>query len=92
MLADDKITFKGENNLVNRPLDVYTNIFDEKNIKYSSKEKALPLTIYDKLVSGEYRFRGDISSQFITGLLYALPLLKSDSKIQLHLNQLVMLI
>ena len=81
MLADDKITFKGENNLVNRPLDVYTNIFDEKNIKYSSKEKALPLTIYDKLVSGEYRFRGDISSQFITGLLYALPLLKSDSKI-----------
>lgn len=81
MLAEDKITFRGENNLVNRPLDVYTNIFDEKNIKYHVGQKALPLTIYDNLVPGEYRFRGDISSQFITGLLYSLPLLEEDSKI-----------
>ena len=81
MLTGEKITFKGENNLVNRPLDVYTNIFKEKGIKYHVGDKSLPITIYDKLVSGEYRFRGDISSQFITGLLYALPLLKEDSKI-----------
>ena len=82
MLADEKITFKGENNLVNRPLDSYFELFDEKSITYhKNKDTYLPLTIYDKLVPGEYKIRGDISSQFITGLLFALPMLNGDSKL-----------
>ena len=41
----------------------------------------LPLTVKGPLQSGEYTLPGDVSSQFISGLLFALPLLKGDSKI-----------
>ncbi len=83
MLTGEEITFKGESNLINRPLDPYFKIFDEKNIRYKVKENYLPLTIYDKLIPGEFYLEGNISSQFITGLLMALPLLSSDSKINI---------
>ena len=76
------ITFMGHNNLVNRPLDAYFEIFKEKNIKYERLADAyLPLKCEGTLTPGEYKIRGDISSQFITGLLYALPLLNGESKI-----------
>ena len=81
LTVDAPITFEGRNNLVNRPLDVFTNIFDEFNIKYERGEKYLPMKVYNGLRPGVYKVRGDVSSQFITGLLYALPLLNGDSKI-----------
>ena len=40
------------------------------------------LTVEGTLPAGEYALRGDVSSQFFTGLLYALPLLKGDSVIR----------
>ena len=84
MLSDGISHFEGINNLNNRPLDVYLNIFDELGIKYKKKDNAsLPLSIYDRLIPSTYKLRGDVSSQFITGLLFALPLLNGDSKIVL---------
>lgn len=41
-----------------------------------------PQQDYDGLRCGEFRLRGDISSQFVTGLLFALPLLDGDSFIR----------
>ncbi len=41
------------------------------------------LTVKGKLRPGLYRLRGDVSSQFISGLLFALPLLKEDSAIEI---------
>ena len=79
---DKPITFIGKNNLVNRPLDTFLNIFDEQNIKYEKEENIyLPLKVYKGLKPGIFKIRVDISSQFITGLLFALPLLKGDIKI-----------
>ncbi|MFQ9979402.1 3-phosphoshikimate 1-carboxyvinyltransferase [Clostridium cadaveris] len=75
------ITFSGKGKLIERPLDDYYKIFDEKNIAYRNNEGKLPLTIRGKLTPSEYKIRGDVSSQFITGLLFALPLLDGDSKI-----------
>ena len=74
--------FHGEGKLVTRPLDSYYEIFKEKGIEYSTTEGVLPLKVSGKLTSGTYRVRGDISSQFITGLLYSLPLLEGNSKIE----------
>ena len=76
LVCDSPITFTGKNNLVNRPLDPFFEIFDEKGISYERKEAYLPLKINNGIKSGEYKLRGDISSQFITGLLFALPLLE----------------
>lgn len=73
--------FIGRGNLGKRPLDTYYNIFDEQNIEYHYKEEELDLLISGILKPGVFKVRGDISSQFITGLLFALPLLDGDSKI-----------
>lgn len=80
LLTSNEITFIGKGRLGSRPLTPYYNIFNEQNIKYSSNT-GLPLTIKGTLKPGEYKLPGNISSQFITGLMFALPLLEGDSKI-----------
>lgn len=84
---EEEMEFIGENNLVNRPLDTYFDIFDEQNIKYEHpSSKYLPLKTKGKLKSGVYNIAGNISSQFITGLLFALPLLDGESVINVTTN------
>ncbi len=78
---DEEIIFTGEGKLVKRPLDIYYDIFDSQKIYYKNFKGKLPLILKGKLKSGEYRVRGDVSSQFITGLLFALPRLNGDSTI-----------
>ena len=73
--------FVGRGNLGKRPLDAYYNIFKEQGVKYSTVDGRLSLMVKGKLDSGEFTLAGNISSQFITGLLFALPLLEGDSKI-----------
>lgn len=83
LVSDEEITFVGKNHLVKRPLDTFLEIFDKQGIKYERGEDYLPLKVNGGLKSGEFTVRGDISSQFITGLLYALPLLDGDSVIHI---------
>lgn len=71
--------FTGRGRLMERPQQPYFDIFDEKGIFYEQKEVAL--TVRGELTPGEYRLPGNVSSQFVTGLLYALPLLDGDSEI-----------
>lgn len=77
------IIFTGEGRLVDRPLHPYYEIFQEQNIRYKTRDKGLPLEIQGNLKAGEFQIRGDISSQFISGLLFTLPLLEGDSKIKI---------
>lgn len=73
----------GRGRLVERPMEPYYDIFDAQGIAYK-KETAgleLPLCFTGSLKPGEYKLNGGISSQFITGLLFALPLLDGDSVI-----------
>lgn len=80
----EEITFTGRNHLNHRPLDLYFDIFDKQGITYHKPINAyMPLKVNGKLSSGLYEVRGDVSSQFITGLLYALPLLDGDSVIKI---------
>ncbi len=73
--------FTGRGRLMDRPQDPYFEIFREKGIFY--ERTGAVLTVRGRLEPGEYRLRGDVSSQFVTGLLYALPLLPGDSEIVL---------
>lgn len=73
--------FIGRGNLGKRPLNTYYEIFDEQGIEYSYKEGVLDLVTSGLLKAGEFRVKGNISSQFITGLMFTLPLLDGDSKI-----------
>lgn len=82
LLQDDReVTFIGTGKLPQRPLDEYYNIFNEGNILYQNERGKLPLKLKGKLKPGEFYLKGNISSQFITGLMFALPLLNGDSKI-----------
>jgi len=73
--------FTGEGRLMERPQNPYFDLFEEKEIVYKQKDGAL--TVSGKLESGEYRLPGNVSSQFVTGLLYTLPLLEGESRIVL---------
>ncbi len=73
--------FTGRGRLMERPQKPYFDIFDEKEIFYEQKDGVL--TVRGELKPGEYRLPGNVSSQFVTGLLYALPLLDGDSEIML---------
>lgn len=80
-ILDEKVVVSGKGRLVSRPLHTYYEIFDDQRIYYTNKYGELPLTINGRLKPGEYKIQGDVSSQFITGLLLALPLLEGDSTI-----------
>lgn len=79
--GEKKITFIGEGKLPERPLDEYYSIFNKQNIFYKNVQGKLPLKVKGSLRPGVFYVKGNISSQFITGLMFALPLLKEDSKI-----------
>lgn len=78
--------FTGKGKLVERPLDIYYNLFDQMGIKWETTDGKLPLTVKGTLKSGEYKIDGSVSSQFVSGLLFALPLLTGDSKIIIENN------
>ena len=79
LLEDEEITLKGSKKLFSRGLDIYIDIFKKQNIYYHLEEDSL--TLKGKIKADKFIFRGDISSQFITGLLFVLPLLDDDSEI-----------
>lgn len=81
-LTGEAITFVGQGKLVTRPLNVYYDIFKQQNISYSSIH-GLPLTIQGKLHADKFSMVGNVSSQFITGLLFTLPMLDGDSQINI---------
>lgn len=71
--------FIGTERLITRGISVYEEIFKEKGIEIKKTNTEIELS--GALTSGEYRLAGNVSSQFISGLLFALPLLNGDSKI-----------
>ena len=74
-------TFHGRGRLMQRPQTPYFEIFREKHIAFFQKDDTL--TVNGTLPAGRYSLPGDVSSQFVTGLMYALPLCAGDSEIVL---------
>lgn len=81
LVCETNVHFTGEGRLGKRPLDVYYQIFEQQNIGYLYKENVLDLYIKGQLHGDVFHIPGDVSSQFITGLLFALPLMNETSKI-----------
>ncbi len=74
--------FNGRGSLVSRPIGLFADILPKAGVDCETSG-TLPLKIKGKLKAGTFKVAGNISSQFITGLLFALPLLDGDSKIVL---------
>lgn len=70
--------------LISRPQIVYQEIFNQKNLKFEINKDNI--IVEGSLDSDMYEVVGNISSQFISGLLFVLPLLKKDSRIKIINN------
>ena len=75
------VRLTGHGRLMQRPLDVYESLFRPRGVRWALEGDSL--TVEGQLQSGEYTLRGDVSSQFITGLLLALPRVPGDSVIRI---------
>lgn len=79
LLFCDSVKLTGQGRLMQRPQKPYLDMFDKCKIKYKCTSKYIKVS--GVLKSGVFEMAGDVSSQFITGLLFALPLLDGDSEI-----------
>ena len=81
MLSGNTTVFYGAESLMRRPMGVYENLFKEKGLTYISDGQSI--VVRGKLSGGEYTIQGNVSSQFISGLIFALPLANKDSYIKI---------
>ena len=77
----DNARFEGQGRLPDRPIGDVLSAFEENGCSASSK--IIPLSLQGSLRAGVFRIPGDVSSQFVSGLLMVLPILKGDSRIVL---------
>ena len=80
-LSDKHCIFTGKGRLMQRPQDVYEEIFAAQNKELKIYEDKLET--FETLSAGIFEVRGNVSSQFISGLLFTLPLLENDSIIKI---------
>ncbi|MEA5002182.1 MAG: 3-phosphoshikimate 1-carboxyvinyltransferase, partial [Christensenella sp.] len=76
-LDGKKHTFTGHGRLLRRPMDGYDKIFVRNHVRFDKNEERIE--ICGELAGGEYELPGDVSSQFVSGLLFKLPMLFDDS-------------
>lgn len=78
------VTFTGRGRLPQRPLNEYRAILQGQGVSLEfHTRQSLPLTVSGQMRGGIFQVPGDVSSQYITGLLLSLPLLGQDSEIRL---------
>ncbi len=75
------VTFTGRGRLMERPLDAYAEIFEKSGVNFTWEKGGV--SVSGRLRSGGYSLAGDVSSQFVSGLLLALPMAMGDSEILL---------
>ena len=80
-LTGQEVTFTGRGRLMERPQSVYKTLYQQQGLRF--EQGADRLTVEGALTPGEYELAGNVSSQFISGLLFALPLLPGDSTLHL---------
>lgn len=81
LLSPGEKSFTGSRRLMERPLDVYEALFEKQRIAMTRRDGCIFLA--GSLSGGEITLRGDVSSQFISGLLFALPTLPEGGTLHL---------
>ena len=79
--TDKSVVFYGSDGLMNRPMTVYEDLAKQKGFTYLKDGRSI--IVKGMLEGGEYTLPGNVSSQFISGLLFALPNAKKDSYLKI---------
>lgn len=80
-LTGQPVTFVGQGRLMERPQGVYAELFQKQGLGFA--QDSAGITVCGALRPGEYELAGNVSSQFVSGLLFALPLLDQPSTLRL---------
>jgi 3-phosphoshikimate 1-carboxyvinyltransferase len=83
-LYPTEITMVGANSLKKRPMFMIEEALNQLGVRCTSSGGFLPLTIEGPLTGGHCVIDGSVSSQLLTGLLMALPLVSKDSEIRVN--------
>ncbi len=81
LLYAQEVTFCGSARLMERGISVYEETLSQKGITFTKNSTSI--TARGRLTAGEYLLPGDVSSQFLSGLAFALPLLDGDSTLRI---------
>ena len=79
-LLNQNSVFIGKESLLSRPLQIYQDLFQKMNLMFVTHPDYI--SIHGPLKGGEFSIRGNVSSQFISGLFFALPLCQENSIIE----------
>ena len=77
--------FRMHGRLSQRPMDVYRDLFVPAGVNWRmgiGADGAAELSVSGRMEAGAYSLPGNVSSQFVSGLLFALPLLAGDSTLK----------
>lgn len=77
LISGETSVLEGSEGLLKRPMGVYKSLCDERGLEFTQNTNSC--IVKGPLKSGNFKIPGNISSQFISGLLFALPLLQGDS-------------
>lgn len=80
-LLEKETVFTGHGKLMERPQSVYEELFEKQSLQFEKDGSFLK--VKGPLHGGYFSLPGDVSSQFFSGLLFALPLCKEDSVIEI---------
>lgn len=81
LLSDNETVLNGTEKLISRPLSIYEDISKKQGLLF--KKESNYVKVKGKVKADIFEIKGNISSQFISGLLFALPLLENDSEINI---------
>ncbi len=76
------VKFAGDKSIFVRPLNVYENLLNKQGIKFIKNDDSFE--VFDSLKIVDYEIDGDVSSQFISGLLFLLAFAKSKNSIKIN--------
>jgi 3-phosphoshikimate 1-carboxyvinyltransferase len=83
-LANEPLEIIAEKSLSGRPMEAYERLFDAFGGRLATTAGTFPVSIHDPLLGGEAVLTDPISSQFTTGTLFAMPLMKRDSTLSVN--------
>ncbi|MGM0498350.1 MAG: 3-phosphoshikimate 1-carboxyvinyltransferase [Bacteroidota bacterium] len=78
-LFDREITITGEGSLLNRPMHALEKSLNNLGALCSTNTGYLPISVKGPIKGGEIELDGSLSSQFLSGLLFALPIVANES-------------
>ncbi len=82
-LCNEKVTITGDESIRNRPMQPLIEALEQLGVKTESTEGLAPVSVTGPITGGKCQIRGDVSSQFISGLLIAAPLAKNDTTVEI---------